>query len=102
IEGHIQLLLAQHLETHHDYEKQSILPNLITEKDVDKIYKLSRFIQENLSDKITVARLVTHTGLSANKLQYCFRMLFGLSVNAYIREKKLEVALEHLHNNECS
>lgn len=100
IEGHIQLLLAQHLETHLDYEKQLILPNLITVKDVNKIYQLTFYIQENLSDKITVTSLVNISGLNANKLQYCFRMLFGLSVNAYIREKKLELGLESLRNNE--
>lgn len=102
VEGYIHILLAQHLKTHRDYENRSILPNMLTVKDVDKIYKLSRFIHENLSDKITISCLVNHSGLNANKLQHCFRMLYNASVNEYIREKKLEIALESLRNNEYS
>lgn len=102
LEGQALLILSHYIKAFHNFENQILLPDSLSEKDILKIYELSRYIQEHISEKITVKQLATTSGMNINKLQKGFKYLFNSTVNEYVRRKKMEVALECLHSNEYS
>ena len=54
------------------------------------------YVQEHLSEKITVAEIARARSLNASYLNTCFREQTGESVSAYIRRRKIERAEELL------
>ncbi|WP_340201843.1 helix-turn-helix domain-containing protein [Ascidiimonas sp. W6] len=102
IEGRINLILAMQLMEHHNFENRETLPESISKGDIKKIHKLSEYIFDNISEHITIAILATEAGISPKKLQAGFKVLYGKSVNEYIRQLKLEIARDYLQKGEMS
>jgi AraC-like DNA-binding protein len=74
----------------------------IKQYELDKIIAIGVFVQQNLSENLTINSLVRMSGLGPSKLQMGFNYLYETSVNNYITEKRLEKAAELLHTNEMN
>ena len=102
IEGRLNIILAMQLWEHHKFENEDMLPESLSVADIKKIHKLATFIVEAIADPLTIAMLSAESGLSAKKLQLGFRMLYGKSVNEYIKKIKLEISRDYLKNTDLS
>lgn len=74
----------------------------IKQYELDKIIAIGVFVQQNLSENLTINNLVRMSGLGPSKLQMGFNYLYDTSVNNYITEKRLERAAELLQTNEMN
>lgn len=100
MEGRLYLMLALHLKEHHNYQNHEKLPETLGREDIKRIRQLAEFMQDNISEPLTVAHLSEISGLTSKKLQLGFRLLFSKSVNSYVRHIKLEFACEQLRNSD--
>jgi AraC-like DNA-binding protein len=102
IEGRLNIILAMQLLEQHKFSNDDTLPESLSVTDIKKIHKLAEFIVDNISEPITIAVLMKKSGLSAKKLQLGFRMLYGKSVNEYVKKMKLEISRDYLKNSDYS
>lgn len=102
LEAQVNLVLAMQLLDHENFVNQIHLPKSISIHDIKKINQLTDYIEENISEPLPVADLVSEIGLSAKKMQAGFNALYSKSVNVYIREKKLDVARDMLKDTDDS
>lgn len=65
-------------------------------KDMEAIEKAVEYIDANISNTGTVNDLAKIAGINTNKLQEGFQLIFGKTVNEYIRDKRLTKALNLL------
>ena len=91
--------IASQLKSHRiDVERASegstFSPNVL-----DKIIALTKFIEDNLSENMTLAMLQRMSGLGQAKLQQGFKYLFNNSVSRYITNARIERALYLLENS---
>lgn len=70
--------------------------------EIDKILALETFIEDNLTEKLTLKRLESISGLSASKLQLGFKYLFDKTVSTYITEKRLQKAASLIYEAELN
>ena len=101
-EGIITLILAQHISEYDNYEKFSNIPDSLTNKDIETIYELTKFILNKISEPITIDSLCKESGLHPKKLQAGFQLMYSKTVNEYIRNLKLEIAYDHLQKTDQS
>lgn len=102
MEGQLNLILAMQLMEHSNYVNKIALPENLTLKELKKIYALTDYIKENISNGLSVNKLTEESGLNAKKLQEGFQLLHSQSVNVYIRGLKLKIASEQLKNTDLS
>lgn len=84
-----QMLTMQILEYEDDVsdiENRSILRR----SEVAQIEKVAKLIKHQLSELDTIDRLALEVGLNTNKLQEGFQDLYGLTVNRFIQNVRLE------------
>ena len=66
-------------------------------KEIEKIlYDVVIYINDNITDKLTIESLAKHAYLSPAHLQYTFKEYYGIPIAEYIRKLKLKKALEML------
>ncbi len=102
IEGQLNLILALQILEHKSYENKLTLPNSLSKVDLSKTKQVSKYINDNLQETNTVAELASMHGFSPKKMQTGFKLLYGKSVNEYIRLKKLELARELIEDTDYS
>ena len=102
IEGQLNLILALQILEHKSYEDKFTLPNSISKNDLVKTKEISQYINDNVQDSFTVAELASIHGISPKKIQTGFKLLYGKSVNEYVRLKKLELSRELIETTEYS
>ena len=98
IEGHILLILSLQLLAYKNQKNSSKNHEYLEEKDVEKIRDLTKYIEYNIGENITISKLVQHSGIHAKKLQAGFQILYNKSINEFIRELKLKIAINSLEN----
>lgn len=69
---------------------------------VEKLYKLQQFLLSNLSHKPQLDELARQVGLNRNRLNEEFRLLFGDTIFAWLREQRLQEARRLLQQNNLS
>lgn len=102
IEGRLNIILAMQLLEQHKFETEDKLSESLSVSDIKKVHKLAAYIVDNISEPITIALLSEESGISAKKLQLGFRMLYGKSVNEYVKKIKLEISRDYLKNTDYS
>lgn len=70
--------------------KGMILPS------VDHLYVLSRLLKVHIDEKLTIACLADKHQISATNLKKYFKEIYGLSIYAYLKEKRIQKAAELL------
>lgn len=102
LEGRVYLILAIQLLEYQNFEAKDNLPHSITKTEIAKIQKLTDYILEHVSENISVNVLSSESGLSPNKLQLGFKLLFSKTVNNYVRQLKLAIARDYLKNTDLT
>lgn len=98
VEGQILLILSLQLLAYKNQKNSSKNYEYLEEKDVEKIRDLTKFIEYNIGENITITALVKQSGIHAKKLQAGFQLLYNKSINEFIRELKLKIAINSLEN----
>lgn len=70
----------------------------LREKEIKAIEKVVSFIDKNISKVGTVDDLSKIAGMNSNKLQESFQIIYGKTVNEYVRDIRLSKALKMLSN----
>jgi len=76
------------------------ISNVAKWSDKDTIYKIEKFINENLSDNITSKLICSHFFISRTKLYQLSMERFGMSVMQYITKLRLNKAKDMLINTD--
>lgn len=102
LEGKILEMLAVQIGEYQDNRREDKLPQALSRLDLEGVKKAVEIIKDNLDENFSLDELARETGLNLKKLQEGFRYLFGLTVNKYVQEIKLEAAKEMLQNSGLS
>lgn len=66
----------------------------------DELNKVTDYIEAHILDKITIRELAHHIGLNENTLKSVFNCLTGISINEYIRLRRLSLSVTDILNGE--
>lgn len=100
IEGQLNLIMAMQMLEHQNSQTKSPLSDSLSREHIKKIYELSTYITDNISEQISVELLSKMSGIGPKKLQVGFKVLYSKSVNEYIRDLKLQIARDQLNNSD--
>jgi len=70
--------------------------------DVDRVHHAAQLLVHDLENPPDISTLSRMVGLNRNKLHYCFRRIFGLSPFEYLRNQRLQTAMQLLQDGEVS
>ncbi len=82
--------------------KDRIINNLLDDEDIKRVQKAKMIIDENFKENITIPLLSKKIALNQTKLKKVFKELFGKTVHEYLKDLRLENALEFLKSNKYS
>lgn len=66
------------------------------------IQKACSYIEENLTENLTIPSIAAYTGVNKSYLQLLFSQLMGCSIGSYVTKKRLELAAFLLTNSSLS
>lgn len=69
-------------------------------KEDDVFNRIFLYIEDHLTEKLTVEEIAGQVYLSPTYLQFVFKDNFGIPLAEYVRSQKLKRALELLYNTE--
>ncbi|RHU91544.1 AraC family transcriptional regulator [Clostridium sp. OM07-10AC] len=69
-------------------------------KEDDVFNSVFTYIEDNLTEKLTVEEIAKHVYLSPTYLQSVFKEHFGIPLAEYVRSQKLKRAMDLLYNTE--
>ncbi|TDT46215.1 AraC-like DNA-binding protein [Maribacter spongiicola] len=98
MEGKCYEILAHHLRQYVDDSSPSEKRTILRQSTVVKIEEAANIIDDALDETPDIITLSKKVGLNQNTLQNGFQSLFGLSVNEYIQNNRMEKA-RHLMEN---
>ena len=103
IEASILNILALQLE-HHKEQKDSPNPYKppLRKDEIKRLLEVCNYISNNLDKPLNLQGISEMSNLNPKKVQTGFRYLFGTSANNYLRNVRLEAALEMLQTSELS
>ncbi|MCT4599073.1 MAG: AraC family transcriptional regulator [Vallitalea sp.] len=81
--------LIQHKATHHILNANSSHP----------IYIALKYINENIESNINIKQLANDLNMSESNFSHLFKKITGIKPVQYIKDKKLELALQYLRND---
>ncbi|HLV39587.1 AraC family transcriptional regulator [Xanthomarina sp.] len=103
IQGLVHVILALEIQQHADdlknpqQETGSLVP-----REIDTIKEVSRYINKDYENQITINQLYSQFGLSPSKLQEGFKLMYGHTVTEYIREVRIKKAEELIKNTDMN
>ncbi|KOO15769.1 AraC family transcriptional regulator [Vibrio xuii] len=95
----LESLAIQVIETAFSYlEDTEIEPPSTTEKttNITSVEDLICYIEANLSEPLSIRELAIKFAMSSSNMQRKFKQQVGITLNGYIRKRRLEVAKQHL------
>jgi AraC-like DNA-binding protein len=99
VEGKLLDMLVLQINQYQDDQRDDT-PQILRKSDAEKVKHAQNLIGENLSTNYSVEILAREVGTNINKLQEGFKTLFGLTVNKYMQQIKLDKAKELLTTSE--
>ena len=66
----------------------------------EELNKITEYIEEHILDKITITELAHLVGLNGNTLKSIFSCLTGITINEYIRLRRLSLSVTDILNGE--
>jgi AraC-like DNA-binding protein len=96
LEAKLFEMLTLQITQYMDDNQGDVLPQILRRSDVEKVERASRQINDNLDQNYSVDNLAKEVGTNVNKLQEGFKYLYGLTVNKYVQQVKLDAAKEML------
>lgn len=67
----------------------------------ERIEDVVNYIEENITEKLTVEDIAKQVYLSPGHLQRVFEFVFGIPIAEYVRKRKLQKSLEMLYNTDA-
>ena len=83
-----------------DMETSQAREHSITDEQMKVADKVCTFACSNINEHYTIAQLAEMMRVSQTKLKYCFRMVYGCSLYAYLRRQKMYAAAELLRTTD--
>ncbi|WP_394698345.1 helix-turn-helix transcriptional regulator [uncultured Desulfobacter sp.] len=68
----------------------------LTSTDVDRIREAARLLTNDMEKSPDLNQLARSVGMCRSKLHRCFRMVYGITPFEYMRNRRLEVAMDFL------
>lgn len=99
LEGKLLDMLVLQINQYQD-DQSGDTPQILRKSDAEKVKQAQDLIQENLSTNYSVDVLAREVGTNINKLQEGFKSLYGLTVNKYMQQVKLDKAKELLTHSD--
>ncbi|MDT0645116.1 AraC family transcriptional regulator [Zunongwangia sp. F260] len=96
VEAKLYEMLTLQIRQYKDDNQGGNLPQILRKSDVDKVERASRIINDGLNENYSVEHLAKEVGTNVNKLQEGFKHLYGLTVNKYVQQVKLDASKEML------
>ena len=100
LEGKLFEMLVIQIDQYHDDQAGDKLPQIMRRSDVVKVEQAVNIIKDHVSSNLSVEQLSKEVGTNVNKLQTGFKYMFGLTVNKYMQQVKLEKARELLESSD--
>lgn len=100
LEGKAYEMLAKQISQYMDDQQNGNSSVLLRRNDVEKVKRAIEVINQDLNQNYSVDQLAKEVGTNVNKLQEGFKYMFGLTVNKYVQQVKLEAAKEMLGNSD--
>ncbi len=95
-EAIIKTILAFNIEQYFiDLENQNSKVGSLKNGEIERIKKMSECIRMNPENPYTISSISQQSGLSKTKLQEGFRLMYGFTLNNYIKNVRI-LAAEHL------
>ncbi|PSL45680.1 AraC family transcriptional regulator [Chitinophaga niastensis] len=95
--GELLLLALQRLE--HPVGKN---PLVLNEEDIEKLLAAKKWLENNMAHPCSLKELANRVGTNDFKLKKGFRQLFGTTVFDYLKEVRLDKALQLLYEMDTS
>lgn len=102
LEGQVNLVLSMQMAEYEISKNLTQKPDSFSSKELQKIHELSKYIIDNISEPLTVDVLADKSGIRPRKLQLGFKIIYGKSVNEYVRHLKLDVARDYIKESDLS
>lgn len=102
LEGKAYEILAHHLRQYLDDLTDPDKRKILRQATVEKIEKAANIIEEELERTYNIIALARRVGLNQNTLQNGFKNLYGMSVNQYIRNARIEMAKNLMENTDLN
>ena len=96
LEAKLFEMLTFQIQQYKDDNQGDALPQILRRSDIEKVERARRLIVDNLQENYSVEHLAREVGTNVNKLQEGFKHLYGLTVNKYVQQVKLDSAKEML------
>lgn len=90
------LEILSYMLTRFKKEKQIFQHKTLREKEMKAVEKVVEYIDSNIAKVGTVNDLAKIAGMNSNKLQEAFQVVYGKTVNEYLRDIRLTKALNML------
>jgi len=98
LESMVNRMLLQELSQFEaEYSKDSSVV-VLQKHEIAALAEANLIITNEISNLPTIRQISYRVGLNPNKLQDGFKRLYGSTVNAYVRDKRLEISKELLLN----
>ncbi|QCW98962.1 helix-turn-helix domain-containing protein [Aggregatimonas sangjinii] len=96
-----QMLTAQILQYQDDLEDASNR-SILRQSEIKQIESAAKLIKKQISELETISDIAGEVGLNNNKLQEGFQNLYGVTVNQYIQQVRLDLIKDLILNTEYS
>lgn len=100
LEGKAYEMLAKQIGQYNDDQQNGNKSVLLRRSEVEKVKRAAEIINNDLNQNYSVDELAKEVGTNVNKLQEGFKYMFGITVNKYVQQVKLEAAKEMLSNSD--
>lgn len=100
LEGKAFEMLSLEIAQYNDDQREDKLPQILRRSDVEKVKKAAEKIRKELETNHSVDFLAKEAGTNVNKLQDGFKYIYGLTVNKFMQQEKLEAAKELLTSSD--
>lgn len=100
VEGKLYEMLVIQIAQYQDDRREDKTPQIMRRYDVENVKNAIEIIRNNLDRNLTIDYLAKEVGTNVNKLQENFKAMYGLTVNKFMQQEKLEAAKEMLTSSD--
>lgn len=72
---------------------------LLRSYDFDQLEVAKRLLEDNLTNPPSIKEISRQVGINDNKLKYAFKQVYGVTMNGYVREKRIEKAIKLIESD---
>jgi AraC-like DNA-binding protein len=96
------LLVHQLADSGSETQPPIMIPmtNKLGSRDVEVLHEIRNFLKDNFLQPLSIDTISRNFGINTFKLKYGFKKLFGTSVINFVIEKRMDHALELIHDSD--